>query len=96
MLPALRYLSDLELGELRRRLHREMSGASSGVEFALSAFCVTIGDEQSRRDSLPLRTGCDHEQRSRRLARDAAGRWVGLMQWWRWPQPVVYRWDGQP
>lgn len=39
---------------------------------------------------------CDHEQASRRMARDERGRWLGLMQWWRWPQPVVYRWDGQP
>jgi hypothetical protein len=58
MLPSLRFLSDLELGELRRRLHREISGASSGVVYALSAFCVMVGDEQARRDNLPLRTGC--------------------------------------
>lgn len=33
------------------------------------------------------------EQRWRRLARDDAGRWLGLMQWWRWPFPRVYRWE---
>lgn len=35
----------------------------------------------------------DREQRWRRLARDAAGQWIGLMQWWRWPWPRAYRWD---
>jgi catechol-2,3-dioxygenase len=39
---------------------------------------------------------CRDEQAWRRLARDDRGRFLGLMQWWRWPQPVVYRWDGQP
>ena len=37
----------------------------------------------------------DDEQAWRRLARDARGRFVGVMPWWSWPQPVLYRWDGQ-
>jgi hypothetical protein len=35
----------------------------------------------------------DREQHWTRLARDAAGRFLGLMQWWRWPAVRVYRWD---
>jgi hypothetical protein len=58
MIPPLRYLSDPELVELRRRLHRELSGASPGAEYALSAFCVMASDELSGRGSLPLRAGC--------------------------------------
>ena len=38
---------------------------------------------------------CYDEQAWRRLARDARGRFVGVMPWWSWPQPVLYRWDGQ-
>lgn len=38
---------------------------------------------------------CSHEQAWRRLARDASGRFLGVMPWHRWPQPVLYRWDGQ-
>jgi hypothetical protein len=33
------------------------------------------------------------EQEWSRLARDARGRFLGLMQWWRWPAIRVYRWD---
>lgn len=32
-------------------------------------------------------------QRWRRLARDARGRFLGRMQWWRWPLATVYRGD---
>lgn len=35
----------------------------------------------------------DRETRWRRLARDQGGRFLGLMQWWRWPPPELYRWD---
>lgn len=35
----------------------------------------------------------DRETRWRRLARDAGGRFLGLMQWWRWPGPELYSWD---
>jgi hypothetical protein len=58
VIPALRYLSDLELGELRRRLHRELHGASVGADFALSVFCVMVGDEFSRRGNPSLCGGC--------------------------------------
>jgi hypothetical protein len=58
MIPALRHLSDADLGELRRRLHREFSGASAGAELALASFCVMVGDELASRDGLALRTGC--------------------------------------
>lgn len=33
------------------------------------------------------------EQRWSRLARDARGRFLGLMQWWRWPAVRAYRWE---
>lgn len=33
------------------------------------------------------------EQSWDRLARDAGGRFLGLMQWWRWPAVRAYRWD---
>lgn len=33
------------------------------------------------------------EQRWRRLARSHDGRFLGLMLWWGWPSPAVYRWD---
>jgi len=42
------------------------------------------------------RDRCAAEQAWRREARDGAGRFVGLRPWWQWPQPVLYRWDGQP
>ena len=58
MLSPLRYLSDPELVEVRRRLHRELSGASPGAEQALSVFCVMVSDELASRGALGLRTAC--------------------------------------
>ncbi len=58
MIPGLRTLSDDELGELRRRLHREISGASAGAEYGLSIFCSIVGDELGRRGGLSPIGGC--------------------------------------
>ncbi|HEY1168820.1 MAG TPA: hypothetical protein VGE81_07605 [Candidatus Limnocylindrales bacterium] len=33
------------------------------------------------------------EQRWRREARDAHGRFLALLPWWRWPQPIPYSWE---
>jgi len=33
----------------------------------------------------------DRETRWRREARDDRGRWVGMLPWWAWPAPPVYR-----
>lgn len=39
---------------------------------------------------------CWRQQAWRRMFRDARGRFIVRLPWWRWPDPILYRWEQQP
>jgi len=54
----IRQLSGYQRAQLRRRLHAEMHGASSGVELALAAVCNLLTVEAVRRTGRTHWAGC--------------------------------------